>query len=216
MISCVGVGPGDPDLVTLKARQLIETADVVAGFTAVNRIIHSLIRGERVDLTYPNQTERLDYLAKQHQLGKRCVVCFMGDANFSGYQLLERVEAAVGGRVDLIPGISSAQMVASQARVPFDQTIFVTFHKRGDLEEEKRFLGQALRWGRHAIVIPRPWDFMPKDIAADLLAQGLPAQTPVSVYQNLCQAEVVVNSTLGELKEECSDMSIVLIRSPAS
>src|SRR5260363_302461 len=49
----------------------------------------------------------------------------------------------------------------------------LTFHRRGDIEPFKQHLVHVLDDQRNAIVTPRPWDFMPKDIACWLLAQGL-------------------------------------------
>ena len=94
----------------------------------------------------------------------------MGQQNLPGTPVLERVELACGHKIDTVPGISSAQIMASRGRVCFDETTFLTFHRRGDVEPFKRHLIHALEDGRNAIVIPRPWDFMPKDVAAYALA----------------------------------------------
>lgn len=217
MIWAVGVGPGDPELLTLKAKRLIETADLVAGFETVLKVVGPLIRGESVTLTYANQAARLAEVAAAHQAGKRCVVCFMGDPNFSGYQLLERIEQASGGRVEVVSGISAAQVVASRARLPFDDAAFVSFHKRGDLEGDKAYLLAVLGWGRSAIVIPRPWDFMPQAIASFLIANGIPSNTDVSVYEHLTTEESEWRGPLEDLEKDAhrtrfSEMSILVIR----
>lgn len=217
MIWAVGVGPGDPELLTLKAKRLIETADLVAGFETVLKVVGPLIRGESVTLTYANQVALLAEVAAAHQAGKRCVVCFMGDPNFSGYQLLERIEQASGGRVEVVSGISAAQVVASRARLPFDDAAFVSFHKRGDLEGDKAYLLAVLGWGRSAIVIPRPWDFMPQAIAGFLIANGIPSNTDVSVYEHLTTEESEWRGPLEDLEKDAhrtrfSEMSILVIR----
>lgn len=217
MIWAVGIGPGDPELLALKAKRLIETADLVAGFETVLKVVAHLIRGESVTLTYQNQVDALARVAAAHRAGRRCVVCFMGDPSFSGYQLLERVERACGGRVPVIPGISSAQVVAARARVPFEETALVSFHKRGDLDRDKEYLVRALTWGRSAIVIPRPWDFMPEAIAGFLIAQKIPPRTAVTVFERLTTEEAEWHGTLEDLRagahgERFSDMSILVVR----
>ena len=137
----------------------------------------------------------------------------MGDLHFSGFQLLERVEVACGHSVESVPGISSAQMLASKGRVCFDDTTFFTFHRRGDLTPYRAHLRDVLRAGRNAIIIPRPWDFMPKDIAADLLAGGVNPAHVTEVWENLSRNEAAWHGTLTELAgQEFSDMSILLIR----
>jgi len=143
------------------------------------------------------------------------VVLFMGDIHFSGFQYLERVERACGHPVEALPGISSAQIMASRGRVCFDETTFITFHRRGDLEPFKRHLSHVLADGRNAIVIPHPWDFMPKDIAAWLLTQGASPQHPVEVWENLTRGDAEWRGTLAECKAEFTDMSIMLIRTQA-
>jgi cobalt-precorrin-7 (C5)-methyltransferase len=104
-------------------------------------------------------------------------------------------------------------VLASRARVCFDETSFLTFHRRGDIVRFQRHLVHALQDDRNAIVIPRPWDFMPKEIAAFLLASGIAGEHPVEVWERLTQAEAV---WCGELNDCCtrdfSDMSIMLIR----
>lgn len=125
----------------------------------------------------------------------------MGDIHFSGFQLLERVQSACGHRVETVPGISSAQILASHAQVCFDETSFITFHRRGDIEPFKRHLVSALKDGRNAIVIPRPWDFMPHNVAAYLIENGVSADHEVEVWEKLTQHEAEWRGALGAVKE---------------
>jgi len=215
MIICVGAGPGSLDYLTQRGADLVRTADVVAGFDAVVNLVRPLIRAdtEVVKMGYRDQTAKLLDVARSHHAGKRCVVVFMGDIHFSGFQYLERVERACGHAVETVPGISSAQILASRGKVCFDETTFVTFHRRGDLEPFKRHLVHALADDRNAIVIPRPWDFMPKDVAAFLLSQGIPAEHPVEVWENLTSRDAQWSGTLRDCTGDFTDMSIMLIRS---
>jgi precorrin-6y C5,15-methyltransferase (decarboxylating) CbiE subunit len=215
MIVCVGAGPGSLDYLTQWGAELVRTADVVAGFDAVVNVVRPLIQAstEVITMGYRDQTAKLLDVARSHHAGKRCVVVFMGDIHFSGFQYLERVERACGHAVDTVPGISSAQILASRGKVCFDETTFVTFHRRGDLEPFKRHLVHVLADERNAIVIPRPWDFMPKDVAAFLLSQGVPAEHPVEVWENLTSREAQWTGALGDCTGNFTDMSIMLIRS---
>jgi precorrin-6y C5,15-methyltransferase (decarboxylating) CbiE subunit len=215
MITCIGAGPGDLGFLTLRGKELIEGADMVAGFTAVVDLIRPLIPATAsvVTMGYKDQVARLDEVAAAHREGKRCVVVFMGDLHFSGFQFLERVELACGHPVETVPGISSAQILASKGRVCFDETTFITFHRRGDIEPFKKHLVHALADERNAIVIPRPWDFMPKDVAAYLLEHKVSSEHRVEVWERLTQAEATWKGTLSECTAAFSDMSIMLIRS---
>jgi cobalt-precorrin-7 (C5)-methyltransferase len=217
MITCVGAGPGNLDYLTLRAAELIRGAEVVAGFDAVVDVVRPLVPegAEVVTMGYRDQVAKLEEVAAAHHAGRRCVVVFMGDIHFSGFQYLERVERACGHPVETVPGISSAQVLASRGKVCFDETTFVTFHRRGDLEPFRRHLVHALRDGRNAIVIPRPWDLMPKDVAAHLMEAGIPAEHPVEVWENLTTADAEWKGTLAECTRDFTDMSIMLIRTLA-
>ena len=219
MIICIGAGPGDLGYLTQRGAELIREADVVAGFDAVVNMVQPLIptNAEVVTMNYRDQTEKLAQVALAHHAGKRCVVVFMGDMHFSGFQYLERVERACGHAVQSLPGISSAQILASRSRVCFDETTFITFHRRGDLDPFKRHLVHVLQDERNAIVIPCPWDaarsFMPRHIAAYLLENGVSDSHPTEVWENLTRTEAEWHGTLAEcVTREFSDMSIMLIR----
>ena len=219
MIICIGAGPGDIGYLTQRGAQLIRDADVVAGFDAVVNVVQSVIpaTAEVVLMNYRDQTAKLAEVALAHHAGKRCVVVFMGDIHFSGFQYLERVERACGHPVETVPGISSAQILASRGKVCFDETTFITFHRRGDLEPFKRHLVNVLKDQRNAIVIPCPWDaarsFMPPHIAAYLLANGVSPDHPTEVWENLTRNEAEWRGTLGQVVDLVfSDMSIMLIR----
>ena len=214
MIWCIGAGPGDLGYLTQRGAELVRTADVVAGFDAVVNLVRPLIRPDArvITMGYKDQVAKLQEAAELHHQGLKCAVVFMGDIHFSGFQFLERVERACKHKVETIAGISSSQILASRGRVCFDETTFITFHRRGDLEPFKNHLVHVLEDGRNAIVIPCPWDFMPKDVAAFLLSRGIPANHPVEVWERLTQSEAAWSGTLGECTAEFSDMSIMLIR----
>jgi len=214
MIICVGIGPGDPDYLTVRARNLIQAAEVLAGFTTVVNLVRHLAPPacHFITMDYRNQAAQLAATAALHHAGNRCVVVFMGDVHFSGFQFLERVERACGSPVETLPGISSAQILASRTRVCFDETTFLTFHRRGDLEPFKRHLAHALQDGRNAIVIPLPWDFMPKHICRYCLEHGIDGGHPVEVWERLTQGEAAWRGRLEECVADFSDLSILLIR----
>jgi cobalt-precorrin-7 (C5)-methyltransferase len=219
MIICIGAGPGDIGYLTQRGAALIRDAEVVAGFDAVIRVVQSIIpaSADVIKMNYRDQVAQLELVAAAHHAGKRCVVVFMGDIHFSGFQYLERVERACGHPVDTLPGISAAQILASRTKVCFDETTFITFHRRGDLAPFKRHLVHVLEDLRNAIVIPCPWDaarsFMPRDIAAYLLEQGISGEHPTEVWENLTGNEAEWRGSLAEcVDREFTDMSIMLIR----
>jgi cobalt-precorrin-7 (C5)-methyltransferase len=214
MIVCIGIGPGDSSYLTQKAVNLLAEAEVVAGFDSVLNVVAPVVgkQAQLVPMSYRNQTEKLQDVAAEHHRGKSCVVAFMGDVHFSGFQLLERVERACGHSVETLPGISSAQILASRGKVCFDETTFITFHRRGDIEPFKLHLIHVLADGRNAIVIPHPWNFMPKDICRYLLDAGASGEHTTDVWENLTVQEATWTGRLSECRHDFSDMSIMLIR----
>jgi cobalt-precorrin-7 (C5)-methyltransferase len=212
----VGVGPGNPDYVTARVAQAITSADVVAGFATVLAVVDQLITGQRMVLTYRNQEEQLAELARLHAAGKRCVVCCYGDVNFSAQELIARVERHCGV-VERIVGISSVQVACAKAALAMEETLFVTLHARGGIEEaQKEIVATAVAEKRNLIILPLPWSFMPQQIAAMLIQGGIAEDREVIVYQKLTlPGESETRTTLRELAEvpeQFSDLSIVVLR----
>lgn len=212
-ITVVGVGPGDPDLLTLKARDAIRDADYVAGFETVLGPARRWIRGEALPMRYRDQEEVLDRLTTHAEAGKRCVVCAWGDLNFSARELLDRVRRRAD--VNLIPGISSVQVACARLGLAMEASMFITLHARDGHKEGLEELRDALkRRVRNLIVLPRPFDLMPVAIAAFLLEHGITPETPLYAMQRLSlPGETISEYTLSSLaaeEAEFSDLTILV------
>jgi precorrin-6y C5,15-methyltransferase (decarboxylating) CbiE subunit len=151
--------------------------------------------------------------------GNMCVVCAYGDANVSDKQLIERLQRSNGGvKLALLPGISSVQFACAMLKLPLEEALLITFHKRGSIESEKIELRDHARLGkRNVLVFPRPWDFMPSDIAKFLVAVNVEQERKVTVLQKLTlEGETIKSYTLGELamsQEAFSDLTILVVSS---
>jgi cobalt-precorrin-7 (C5)-methyltransferase len=220
-VHAVGVGPGNVDFLTRRARRLIESADVVVGFETVVDVVADLTDAELLTCGYRDELATLAQFGERVADGDRGVGVLMGDPNHSGYQFLGKLEAAVDTSVRVIPGISSVQLAASRARTPVEDSEFVTLHKSGDLTAELRRLETTVG-RRHLLVIPRPFDLMPGDVAARLLDDGdADAALTALVYERLTHDdETVTRTTLGELAAHAgdetpfSDLSVFVVRAP--
>ena len=210
-ITIVGVGPGDPDLLTLKARDAIRAADYVAGFETVLGPMRRWIGGEAMPMRYRDQEDVLEQLAAHADAGKRCVVCAWGDLNFSSKELLDRVRRRAD--VELIPGISSVQVACTRVGFTMETSLFITLHARDGHEAGLQELTEMLRVRRrNLIVLPRPFDLMPATIAAQLLEQGIPADTPLWTLQRLSlEGESIAEYTLSTLAAESAEFSDLTI-----
>ena len=216
----VAVGPGDNGFLTLKGKQAIEDADLVAGFETVLNVIRPFVKGaELCSMAYRNQEEVLDYAVdKVINEGKSLVVCAWGDLNVSAKELLDRVRKRVD-HVELVPGISSVQIAMSRTGISLEHTVFVTLHVRAGTEDALDELIHYLKDGRRNIILlPRPYDLMPAGIAAGILSKGVSADRQMTVFQRLTHDdEQSWSGTIKECSEitaEFNDLSLMVFHKP--
>ena len=212
MITVVGVGPGAKEYLTEKAAFIVQKADIVAGWSHALKVVEDFIQGEKVEFTsYQTEGEDIACLAQEARNGKKCVICTVGDPNFSDRQLLEKIQKY--DEIEIVPGISSVQVAAGLAQVFFEDTYFITFHKSGSIEGEKEELLEGIQKGKNLIFLPRPYDFMPQDIANFLIEHGVDAYLKVTIFENLTfRDERRIETTVGELRGKFSDLLIIVIK----
>ncbi|QSG03479.1 cobalt-precorrin-7 (C(5))-methyltransferase [Natranaeroarchaeum sulfidigenes] len=227
-VTAVGIGPGNPAYVTGNVRDELARADVVVGFETVVGYVDQFVGGDILTCGYDDEEATLERFGERVAAGEHGVAALMGDPNVSGHQFLDSVREAVPGTVTVRPGISSIQVAASRAVVPFEETTFVTLHRRGPLDDELDRIARAAG-DRHLLVLPRPYDWMPEDIAAFLFdtAESTDrtnrSELRATVYEHLTHDEErSTETTLGTLAagsggngpedSAFSDLSVVLVR----
>ena len=220
-VTIVGVGPGDNGFLTLKGKQAIEEADLVAGFGTVLNVIRPFAKkAELCSMAYRDQEEVLDYAVGKVKEGKSLVVCAWGDLNVSAKELLDRVRKRVD-HVDLVPGISSVQIAMSRSGISLEDAVFITLHRRDGAGSALEELIHYLKEGRrNVILLPRPYDLMPAGIAAGVIEDGVSGERLMTVYQRLTHDdEQSWRGTVTEcaaITTEFSDLSIMVFHRPAS
>ena len=234
-IHAVGVGPGDPAFLVPRAARAVRTAEVVVGFDTVVDVVDEresvggvadgVVDGTTTELLrcgYRDEAETLSTFADRVADGAAGTAVLMGDPNHSGYQFLGKVEAAVDRPVRVVPGVSSLQVAAGRARTPMEATTFVTLHRSGSVEADLARL-RADVGERHLLVLPRPFDWIPGDVAAHLLeTDGPPSLTALVMERLTHETERITRTTLGELATEAggtgegstqfSDLSVLAVR----
>ncbi|WP_136687751.1 cobalt-precorrin-7 (C(5))-methyltransferase [Halorhabdus amylolytica] len=221
-VEAVGIGPGNTDFLTHRAREAIARADVIVGFSTVVDFIADLTDAELLRCGYADEAEALSTFGDQVADGATGVAVLMGDPNHSGYQFLGKVERAIDRPVRVVPGISAVQVAASRARTPLEETCFVTLHKSGEIESDLDRLREAVGQ-RHLLVLPRPYDMMPGDIAAELLnAEASPDLETLVLEELTLEGETITRRSLGTLAEHAggsgpedtpfSDLSVLAVR----
>lgn len=192
----VGAGPGDPDLLTIKAARLIASADVVFADRLVGRGVMEFIppaalvvnvgksKGEH---SVP-QDEIHRRMVEAAKAGKRVVRLKGGDPFIFG-RGGEEVEAlrAAGVEVEVVPGISAALGIAAATQIPLthrDATQAVTFVTgHAALGKEPDLDWTALARPNHTVVVYMGVGTADM-IAARLIAAGRDPETPVAVVEN--------------------------------
>ena len=227
----VGAGPGDPELLTLKAVKAIANATLLLVDDLVNdavlahasptaRIVHV---GKRGGCQSTPQAFIDKLMINAVHEGERVVRLKGGDPFIFGRggEEVEHLRAA-GIDVDVVNGITSGLAGLSSLGAPLTHrehahgVVFVTGHaKPGDTGTDWPQLAASARQAKLTLVIYMGVSSL-EHIGQGLLS-GLPAQTPVAVVQNASlptQREVL--TTLGELvhtvqREQLGSPSIIVV-----
>ncbi len=211
----VGAGPGDPELITLKARRLLDEADLV--IYAGSLVNPALVEGlSAVVMSSASMTldEIIDCMAKAWQEGKRVVRLHTGDPAFYGAirEQMERLEP-LGIPYRIVPGVSSVNAVAaaleSELTLPDDtQTVIVT--RRGGrtpVPESESLVRLAAHRCTLMILLSVA---MIDDVVRELREGGYDEATPVAVVEKASWPgeERIVRGTLLDIAGKVASAGI--------
>lgn len=218
----VGSGPGDPELLTLKARRLIESAEV---------ILYDQLPGDAILAMLPVSAERIDVgkyagnhklsqwqinelLVKRAKEGKIVVRLKGGDPYLFGRGGEEaQALAREGIEIEVVPGITSAIAVPAYAGIPVthrdyaSMVTFITGHEDPTKEDT------ALDWGLLArfegtIVILMGVGMLERNVK-ELIKHGKSIDTPVAVIERGTRPDQRVTvGTLGDIVGLCKQRKV--------
>ncbi|KZN46612.1 siroheme synthase CysG [Pseudoalteromonas luteoviolacea] len=220
----VGAGPGDPELLTIKALQLMQQADVVVYDYLVSDEIMELVRrdadlvcvGKRAGNHSVKQEDTNEMLLNFAKQGKKVCRIKGGDPFIYGRGGEEiQVLAKHGVKYQIVPGITAAAGCSAYAGIPLThrdhaQAIqFVTGHCKKE--------GQELDWRGLAHTNQTLAIYMgvikSPHIQAKLLEHGRSPETPIAIVENgTRKSQRVVRGTLSELATKIEQHQI---QSPA-
>jgi uroporphyrin-III C-methyltransferase/precorrin-2 dehydrogenase/sirohydrochlorin ferrochelatase len=212
-VTLVGAGPGDPDLLTIKALRALQDADVVFYDELVSTDILDRARrdatripvGRRVGKPGIGQDAINKLLIEAAKSGKRAVRLKGGDPfvfGRGGEEVAALREAGVA--YSIVPGITAALGAAAQFEVPLTyrrealRITFLTAHRAQDAEAVD---WSALTDEKMTVVVYMGMTAA-TSVRAGLLAAGRSPQTPVGVFARatLDDAQAAVG-TLNELPD---------------
>jgi len=192
----VGAGPGDPDLLTRKAERLIRGATMIFHDALVGPGILALARPDTVLISVGKRAGRHSrdqksinaLLVEAARGGERVVRLKGGDPSIFGRAGEEMAHLAANGiTARICPGVTAASAAAASAGVSLTlrglarRLEFVTAHARA---------GEPLTldWKRiadpEAVVAVYMGKAAAREVAAKLMAAGLPGGTPVLAVEN--------------------------------
>jgi uroporphyrin-III C-methyltransferase len=208
----VGAGPGDPDLLTLRAARLLASAELVVHDGLVDRAVLALVppTAELVSVAksrarHTLAQEEINALLVREALAGRDVVRLKGGDPFVFGRGGEEAEAcrAAGVPVEVVPGISAANGAAAAAQIALTHrdaasvVSFVAGQCKGLSEQD--WAGLAGK-GR-TLVIFMGVKTAPQ-IAEKLMADGLAPDMPLAVIENACRPQMrVLRGPLAALPE---------------
>ncbi len=193
----VGAGPGDAELLTIKALRAIISADIIFYDQLVSQEVCALFPKNtpalyvgKVKNNHSIPQEDLNQLLVSQAQAGLTVCRIKGGDPFvfgrGGEELLELRKAGI--ETEVIPGITSASGCSTYANIPLTHRgisqgcTFVTGHAEKSLDVNWNALAQL----NHTIVFYMGLTRAP-EISQQLLAGGLAADTPVAIIENGCR-----------------------------
>ncbi|MGO8759919.1 MAG: siroheme synthase CysG [Terracidiphilus sp.] len=205
----VGAGPGDPELLTVKALRLIESADTILHDDLVPQAILDLAApaaevtnvGKRCGAKNVTQEEINARMVDRARAGLSVVRLKSGDPLLFG-RAAEEIEALTEAGIpfEVVPGVSAAFAAAAAigrsltdrewaSHVIFSAGQHAQSHNRSELPAREAATRVVYMPGRDLGLLAAEW-----------MAEGLPAELPCAIISRAAQAgQEIVHTTLGLL-----------------
>jgi uroporphyrin-III C-methyltransferase len=209
----VGAGPGDPELITLKAVRVLQQADVVMYDALVNEALLQHVKqdaiiqyvGKRLG-QHSHTQEAINQLIVEYGRKYSAIVRLKGGDPFVFGRAQEEIAAAraVGMQVQMVPGISSALAVPALQGIPatsrgITDSFWVSTGTTasGQLPDDLPLAAQS----RATVIILMGTQQL--SVIARLFMQYRKSNTPVAIIQNgSLPKQVFITGTLADIEEK--------------
>lgn len=216
MVHFVGAGPGDPDLITVKGKRLVEAADVIiyAGSLVNPEILSCRKEGCRVHNSARMTLEEVIEVIKDAEANKEMTVrLHTGDPSIYG-AIKEQMDAldALGISYDVCPGVSSFCGAAAALNMEYtlpllSQSVVITrMEGRTPVPEKESIRSFASHQTTMVLFLSTG---LVAELSEELQEGGYPADTPAAiVYKATWPEEKTVRCTVGTLAEAAREADI--------
>ncbi len=205
----MGSGPGDPELITIKAKKLIQKADVVvySGSLIPPKIIKFCKKGKLYDASKLVREEIFEILKKNAKKDKIVIRLHDGDPTIYG-AIREQIDnlLKVGIKSEVIPGVTSflasAAALGSQLTLPgVTQTIIVTrAEKRTKVPKHEKISELAKHKATMVFYLSV---HLISDIVKQTIEGGYSSSTPVAViYRASWNDQKIITGTLKNIAKK--------------
>ncbi len=215
MVSFIGAGPGDPELMTIKGKRLIDSADIIiyAGSLVNPKVLADAKKDARIfNSAGMTLEEVLDVMQKGEAAGKKVVRVHTGDPAIYGAHR-EQMDALdrMGISYKVIPGVSSFLATAAALKKEYtlpgvSQTVILTrMEGRTPMPEGEKLLDLARHRATMVIFLSVG---MLEEMCATLRQAYRPDTPAAVVYKASWEDEKIVRGTLTDLPQKVKESGI--------
>lgn len=219
----IGLGPGDPSMLTEQAKMALRQSRVVIGYTGYFTAIQDIVQAkECIALPLTQETQRAQIAVDRALQGDAVCVISSGDAGIYGMASLvlevleQRTASLPGPEVVVVPGVSAVNACASLLGAPIGHDFAVI--SLSDLLTPWELIEKRLKAAAEADFITvllnprserRHWQY---GRAQEILALHRAPETPVGLVRNAYRSEqAVTTTTLARMTEPPVDMLTTVI-----
>tara|TARA_Y100000780_G_scaffold100417_1_gene91105 strand:+ start:877 stop:1650 length:774 start_codon:yes stop_codon:yes gene_type:complete len=211
----IGCGPGDPDLITVKAKKLLQKADVVvySGSLIPEQIMKMCKKAKTFDAAKLVREEIFDILRKNAKKGKNVVRLHDGDPTIYG-AIREQMDNLHKEKInsEVIPGVTSflasAAVLGSQLTLPgVTQTMIITRAEKRTKVPKREKISELAK--HRATMIFYLSVQLIDNIVKEAVAGGYPKTTPVGVvYRASWPDQIIITGTLQTISKKIKAQKI--------
>ena len=211
----IGCGPGDPDLITVKAKKLLQKADVVvySGSLIPEQIMKMCKKAKTFDAAKLVREEIFDILRKNAKKGKNVVRLHDGDPTIYG-AIREQMDNLHKEKInsEIIPGVTSflasAAALGSQLTLPgVTQTMIITRAEKRTKVPKREKISELAK--HRATMIFYLSVQLIDNIVKEAVAGGYPKTKPVGVvYRASWPDQMIITGTLQTISKKIKAQKI--------